>query len=99
MMTLYWPRKKVPEWLQRFEFSGTSDGVPAAYHNGFGVIVKVHGKFFVWMLAGEYLRVKCAGMAVHIKGQGRGVVVAMSLGFFVEEIKRELDRPHPDSAG
>lgn len=72
MISFYWPGKAVPAWLEKFEFSGVSDGVPTACHAGFGVVFRRADGFHVYGV-GTFIRVNLAGMKLKIAGQGGGV--------------------------
>lgn len=74
-ISIYWPGKPVPAWLEKITFSGESNGkVPAFFHNGLGVIVRKNGEFHVYGIAGTFIKVQGAGMSVKIEGQGGGVL-------------------------
>jgi hypothetical protein len=74
MFSFYWPGKRVPDWLESVEFSGTSSGVPTLRHSGFGVVISRGGQYHVYPFAGSFVTCDAAGMDVHIKGGGKGVV-------------------------
>ena len=72
---VYWPGKAVPGWLETVSFSGTSNGCPVIKHGGFGYVMKKDNKFCVFVLSGNFIVIDSAGMAVHLKGGGGGVMI------------------------
>lgn len=87
MIGFYWPRKSVPSYLEEFEFSGTSDGIPSVMHAGFGFIFKYRGFFYVWGLSGDFIRVDGAHMSLKVKGGGRGVVYSTNIRWLIQQVR------------
>lgn len=72
MIRFYWPFKSVAPWLEKIEFSGTSNGVPKVHHKGLGIIVLKNNTFHAFGI-GTFMSINGAGMAVTITGQRGGV--------------------------
>lgn len=89
MIRFYWPGKSVPEYLEKIEFSGKSDGVPVVKHAGFGLILKYGGYFYAWGIVGTFIRVKGAGMSLKMKGGGNGVIYSKSIRWLIQQAKME----------
>lgn len=93
MLSVYWPRKSIPEWLEEIRFSGESNGVPKAYHRGFGVIVKRRGEFIVWGACGTFIYINGAGMSLKVRGQGNGVDYYTSFSGWCRALFSRGDKP------
>lgn len=87
MIRLYWPGKSVPEYLEKIEFSGKSDGVPVVKHAGFGLIFKYRGVFYVWAISGVFIKVYGAGMSLKMKGGGNGVLYSRNLKWLIQQAR------------
>lgn len=71
MIRFYWPKKAVPEWLEKIEMRNEV-GPHKIHHDGFGVIIKFAGVFHVFGLTGNFILVShCRDVTFH--GQGNGV--------------------------
>jgi len=75
MVYFFWPCKSVPNWLERISFHGRSDGTPSFKHYGFGFVINRGGWLHAYVLIGAFLLIDAAGMSVHVKGGGHGVII------------------------
>lgn len=88
MVSIYWPRKRVPDWL--VQVNPTGDGFKSGemYHHGFGFIVKVKKDFIVLGLSGSLIKI--VGMQqAKVKlapFTGGGVYYTTSVKYFYENI-------------
>lgn len=74
MISVYWPYKRVPSWLEVVK--GFRDGLPVSLnpiHKGFGLTVKVNGEYYVWAAAGTFMYVDGKDSSIEVKGGGSGV--------------------------
>lgn len=67
MISIYWPRKKVPTWLQLVTPAGEGFKQGEIYHYGFGVIVRVKKDFIALGLSGAFIKIVGIESAI-IKG-------------------------------
>lgn len=57
MISIYWPKKAVPEWLEKIEPTSTTSKIGEIHHGGFGVIVRKRTDFIVFGVSGCFIRI------------------------------------------
>ena len=74
MISIYWPKKKVPDWLFKTEPLGEQYVKPEIHYDGFGVILCVGGYYHVLFIFGGFLIIE-NGANCNLVGQKSGVIV------------------------
>lgn len=91
MIRLYWPYKKVPEYLEVVRFYSRGERVCGrSYHYGFGVVVKVSGAYLVWAAAGTFLQINGNGNDVELSGGCKGVSIYFSLCAWLSALRQSM---------
>lgn len=90
----YWPKKKVPSWLEYYHFENKNgvvidDPKAKVFHDGFGVIFTVNDRHIAWHLSGCFIRVQANSNYIYMKGQGRGVCMHPKLSMVLGAIRSE----------